>query len=68
MIFQNDPFGENVEGFSYCGNKSCVIEMAVQKDDFQYSTLISEQMKDSPYCRCRDRINFNKAPTVLTDV
>jgi hypothetical protein len=39
MIFQNNPFGENVEGLSYCGNKSCVIESAVQKDDFQYPAL-----------------------------
>jgi hypothetical protein len=35
----NEPFGENVEGLSYCGAKSCAIEAAVQKDDFKNSTL-----------------------------
>ncbi len=39
MILQNNPFGEHVEGLSYCGNKTCVIKAAVQKDDFQYSTF-----------------------------
>jgi hypothetical protein len=33
------PFGENVEGLSYCGAKGCVVEAAVQKDNFHESTL-----------------------------
>jgi hypothetical protein len=33
------PFGENVEGLSYCGDESCVIKAAVQKDDFEDPTF-----------------------------
>ena len=40
-IFQKKPFGENVEGLSHCGDESCVIESAVQKHDFEDSTLCS---------------------------
>ena len=29
-FFRNEPFGENVEGLSYCGAKSCVVERAVR--------------------------------------
>src|SRR5579871_672015 len=33
------PFGENVEGLSHCGDKSYAFEAAVQKDDFEDTTL-----------------------------
>ena len=33
------PFGENVEGLSHCGDKSYVVETAVQTDDFEDSTF-----------------------------
>jgi hypothetical protein len=38
-IFRNEPFGENVEGLSHFRDKSCVIKTAVQKHDFEQSTL-----------------------------
>jgi hypothetical protein len=38
-IFRNQPFGQNVEGLSDGGDKSYVIERAVQKDDFEDSTF-----------------------------
>ena len=38
-VFQKEPFGENVEGLSHCGDESCVIETAVQKHDFEQSPL-----------------------------
>jgi hypothetical protein len=38
-IFRNEPFGENVEGLSHYWHKSYVIEGAVQKHDFEDSTL-----------------------------
>ena len=33
------PFGESVEGLSHCGDESCAFEPAVQKYDFQDSSL-----------------------------
>ena len=33
------PFGENVEGLSHCGDESYIIEAAIQKHDFEDSTL-----------------------------
>jgi len=33
------PFDEAVEGLSYFGDKSCVVEAKVQTDDFQDSTF-----------------------------
>jgi hypothetical protein len=38
-VLINKPFGEYVEGLSYCGAKSCAFERAVQQHDFEYSTL-----------------------------
>ena len=38
-ILRNQPFGEYVEGLSYCGAKSYVIEDAVQKHDFEDLTF-----------------------------
>src|SRR6266446_86288 len=38
-IFQNEPFGEHVEGLSHFRDKSCAVEPAVQTDDFEDSTL-----------------------------
>ena len=38
-FFRNEPFGENVEGLSHCGDESCAVEPAVQKHDFKHSTL-----------------------------
>jgi hypothetical protein len=38
-VFSNEPFGENVEGLSHCRDESCVIEAALQKHDFENSTL-----------------------------
>ena len=38
-ILRNEPFGENVEGLSHCGDETYVIESAVQKDDFEDSTF-----------------------------
>jgi hypothetical protein len=38
-FFRNEPYGENVEGLSYCGDKSCAVERAVQTHDFEDSTL-----------------------------
>ena len=38
-IFRNEPFGEHVEGLSYYRNESCVIEAAVQTDNFKDSSL-----------------------------
>jgi hypothetical protein len=29
-LFRNKPFGENGEGLSYCGAKSCAVECAVR--------------------------------------
>ena len=34
------PFGEYVEGLSYCGHESYVIERAVQPDDFEDHTFL----------------------------
>ena len=33
------PFDENVEGLSYLRDESCVVELAVQKNDFEDSTF-----------------------------
>ena len=33
------PFGEHVEGLSYLRDESCVVELAVQKHDFEDSTF-----------------------------
>jgi hypothetical protein len=38
-FFRKKPFGENVEGRSHCGDKSCAVERAVQTRDFEDSTL-----------------------------
>jgi len=38
-IFRDQPFGECVEGLSYFRAKSHAVENAVQKHDFQQSTL-----------------------------
>ncbi len=38
-IFIFEPFGEDVEGLSYCGTKTCAVEAAVQTDDFENSAL-----------------------------
>ena len=38
-FFRNEPFGENVEGLSHCGGESYAIEYAVQKHDFEQTTL-----------------------------
>ena len=38
-FLRNEPFGENVEGLSHCGDKSCVVERVVQTHDFDDSTL-----------------------------
>src|SRR5262245_46872753 len=40
-IFLEKPFDENVEELSHCGDEVCVFEAAVQKDDFEDSTLCS---------------------------
>jgi hypothetical protein len=37
--FRKKPFGENVEGRSHGGDKSCAVERAVQTHDFEDSTL-----------------------------
>ncbi len=34
-FLDNAPFGQNVEGFSYLRDESCVVEPAVQPDDFE---------------------------------
>ena len=34
-FFRNMHFGENDEGLSHCGDKSCVIATAIQEDDFE---------------------------------
>jgi hypothetical protein len=39
IIFRNEPFGENVEGFSHFGDKSCAVERAVQTHYFEDSAL-----------------------------
>ena len=39
-IFRNEPFGENVEGLSHCGTKSCAVEGAVQTHDFENSAFL----------------------------
>jgi hypothetical protein len=39
IIWNKRPFGEYVEGLSYCGAKTCVDEAAVQPDDFQDVTF-----------------------------
>ena len=39
-IWNRKPFGENVEGLSYCGAKSYVVESAVQPDDFKDLTFL----------------------------
>jgi len=41
-ILRNEPFGEYVEGLSYCGDESYVIEHAVQKHDFEYLTFFRD--------------------------
>jgi hypothetical protein len=33
-LWNRKPFGQNVEGLSHCGDKSCVNELAVQTGDF----------------------------------
>jgi hypothetical protein len=38
-VFRRKPFGENVEGLFHCGIEIYVIEAAVQKHDFEDSTL-----------------------------
>ena len=38
-IFRNEPFGQQVEGLSHCGDKSCVFERKVQTGDFEDSTF-----------------------------
>lgn len=38
-FFRNEPFGENVEGLSHCGDKSYVVEHAVQKHGFEDAAL-----------------------------
>jgi hypothetical protein len=34
-IFSDQPFGEDVEGLSHCGDESYAFETAVQKHDFE---------------------------------
>ena len=38
-IRDKKPFDENVEGLSYLRDESCVVELAVQKNDFEDSTF-----------------------------
>lgn len=38
-IFRNEPFGEYVEGLSYCGAKSYVVERKVQTHDLKDTTF-----------------------------
>ena len=39
LFCRKKPFGQNVEGLSNCGDESCAVERAVQKHDFEDSTL-----------------------------
>src|SRR5690606_2039046 len=38
-FLRNEPFGENVEGLSYCGYKTYAVERPVQTDDFEDATF-----------------------------
>jgi hypothetical protein len=40
LIFQNEPFGEYIEGLSYYGAKTYVDETAVQKLKIKHLTLL----------------------------
>ena len=39
IIRGNGPFGEDVEGLSYCGDKTYAFEPKVQTDDFEQLTF-----------------------------
>jgi hypothetical protein len=38
-IFLKKPFGQQAEGLSHCGDKTCAVERAVQTEDFEDSTF-----------------------------
>ena len=42
------PFGEYVEGLSYCGAKTCVNEPTVQPDDFEDLTFFGIVRRKPP--------------------
>jgi hypothetical protein len=53
-VFQNEPFGENVEGLSHLWDESYAVERPVQTDDFQKQTLFGD-IRRKPFARQRLR-------------